>query len=352
MKKWITVAVVVAAIAGGLAWWFLRKPARPEGLVSGNGRIEATEIDIATKIAGRVQEIMVNEGDFVSEGQVLARIQTDSLEAQLAEAEAQNRQAVSAVATAEAQVAARESDKVAAQATVAQSESELAAAQQRLARSESLSKDGAVPVQTLDDDRAKTTSAVAAVSAAKAQVAAAEAAIEAAKSQVTGAKSTVEATLATIARIKTDIEDCSLKSPRNGRVQYRIVQTGEVVGVGGKILNVVDLGDVYMTFFLPETVVGRVPMGKETRIVLDAAPDYVIPAEVSYVSSVSQFTPKTVETESERQKLMFRIKAKIAPDLLQKHLEQVKTGLPGVAWINLDDAQTPWPADLAVKVPE
>jgi HlyD family secretion protein len=190
------------------------------------------------------------------------------------------------------------------------------------------------------------------VSAAKAQVAAAEAAIEAAKSQVTGAKSTVEATLATIARIKTDIEDCSLKSPRNGRVQYRIVQTGEVVGVGGKILNVVDLGDVYMTFFLPETVVGRVPMGKETRIVLDAAPDYVIPAEVSYVSSVSQFTPKTVETESERQKLMFRIKAKIAPDLLQKHLEQVKTGLPGVAWINLDDAQTPWPADLAVKVPE
>ncbi len=352
MKNRIAAVVLLITLLGAAAWWFILKPDDlPASLIRGNGRIEATEIDLATRIPGRVREILVNEGDFVEQGQILARIHAESLEALLSEAEAQHRQAVSAVATAKAQVTARESDKIAAHATVAQRESELAAANQRLARSENLSADGAVSVQILDDDRAKATSAGAAVRAAEAQVAAADAAIQAAKAQVTGAESTVEAALATISRIKSDLEDCSLRAPRSGRVQYRIAQAGEVLGAGGKVLNLVDLADVYMTFFLPETVVGRVPIEKEVRIVLDAAPDYVIPAKVSYISSVSQFTPKTVETESERQKLMFRIKARVDPDLLQKHLTQVKTGLPGVAWLNLDP-ETPWPAGLSVKVPE
>jgi HlyD family secretion protein len=85
--------------------------------------------------------------------------------------------------------------------------------------------------------------------------------------------------------------------------------------------------------------------------VLDAAPQYVIPATVSFVATVAQFTPKTVETATERQKLMFRVKARISRDLLQKHLKQVKTGLPGVAWIKLD-ANAKWPANLEIKVPQ
>lgn len=112
-----------------------------------------------------------------------------------------------------------------------------------------------------------------------------------------------------------------------------------------------DLSDVYMTFFLPETVAGRVALGSDVRIVLDAAPQYTIPAKVSFVASTAQFTPKTVETASERQKLMFRIKAQIDPQLLQKHLRQVKTGLPGVAWVKLD-AETPWPENLQTRLPE
>jgi HlyD family secretion protein len=103
-----------------------------------------------------------------------------------------------------------------------------------------------------------------------------------------------------------------------------------------------------MTFFLPETVAGRVALGSEVRLVLDAAPQFVIPAKVSFVASTAQFTPKTVETASERQKLMFRVRAQIDPALLQRHLAQVKTGLPGVAWLKLD-ANTPWPAQLTVK---
>jgi HlyD family secretion protein len=134
-------------------------------------------------------------------------------------------------------------------------------------------------------------------------------------------------------------------------VQYRVAQPGEVLGAGGKVLNLVDLTDVYMIFFLPERQAGRVALGSEVRLVIDAAPQYVIPARVSYVASVAQFTPKTVETASEREKLMFRVKARIDPELLRKHLEQVKTGVPGMAYLRLDP-QAAWPAHLAIKVPQ
>src|SRR3546814_3115012 len=83
----------------------------------------------------------------------------------------------------------------------------------------------------------------------------------------------------TIQRIQADIDDSVLKSPRDGRVQYRVAQPGEVLSPGGVVLNMVDLTDVYMTFFLPTEQAGRVALGAEARLVLDAAPQYVIPAE-------------------------------------------------------------------------
>ena len=304
--------------------------------------MEATEIAIASKIAGRVTEILVNEGDFVTAGQVLARMQVDSLEAQRDEAEARLQQAQQTVSGAVAQVALRESDLQAVQAAVIQRASDLDAAERRLARSETLSKEGASSGQELDDDRARVASARAALAASKAQVGAAQAAIVAAQAQVTAYESSVRAAAATKARIKVDLADCELKAPRDGRVQFRIVQPGEVIGAGGKVLNMIDLSDVYMTFFLPETVAGRVAVGSDVRVVLDAAPKYAIPAKVSFVASTAQFTPKTVETASERQKLMFRVKARADRELMLKHIEQVKTGLPGVAWVRLDE-QAEWP---------
>jgi len=313
--------------------------------------IEATEVDIATKLAGRVDKVLVDEGDFIEAGQLVAEMQVPVLEAQRDEARAQHAQAISVVAAAEAQVIGREGDKAAALAFVTQRESELLAAEQRLERSEILTTQGAFTGQQLDDDRAKDRTARAAVSAAKAQVAAAQAAIDAAKAEVTQAHSGVTAALATIARIEADIVDSHLTSPRGGRVQYRVAQPGEMLAGGGTVLNVIDLSDVYMTFFLPERAAGRVAMGSEVRLLLDAAPEYVIPAKVSFVASTAQFTPKTVETQSERQKLMFRVKAQIDADVLQANIKLVKTGLPGVAWLKLDP-DAAWPKELMVKVPQ
>jgi HlyD family secretion protein len=87
------------------------------------------------------------------------------------------------------------------------------------------------------------------------------------------------------------------------------------------------------------------------RLILDAAPQFVIPAHISFVADVAQFTPKTVETASERQKLMFRVKAKIDSKLLKQHITQVKTGLPGMAYVRLDQ-QAGWPSHLHIQLPE
>lgn len=349
-NKLIPAAIVLALAAGGWYVWQKRQHSGPgAGFVSGNGRIEATEVDVAAKLGGRLQALLVDEGAFVKAGQKLAEMQVDVLNAQRDEARAQRAQTLTAVASALAQVSARESDHAAALAVAAQRESELDAAQRRLARSQTLSAEGASSMQELDDDRARVRSAQAAVTAARAQAAAGHAAIAAARAQVAGAQSAVSAAEATVARIQADIADSALTAPRDGRVQYRVAQPGEVLAAGGKVLNLVDLSDVYMTFFLPETVAGRVAMGSDVRIVLDAAPGFVIPARLSFVASTAQFTPKTVETASERQKLMFRVKAKIDRQLLQDNLERVKTGLPGVAWLKLDD-QAEWPPELAVKV--
>lgn len=352
VKRWLApAALLVVAIVAWLAWNAGRDQGPGPGFVQGNGRIEATEIDVATKLAGRLAEVTVLEGAFVEAGDVLARMDVASLDAARAEAVARRAQAEQAVATAQAQVVLRESELRAAQAQVQLRESDLDAARRRLARSTQLAADGAASQQELDDDRSRVRSAEAALTAVKAQVDAARAAVDASAAQVVGMESQVTAADASITRIDADLADASLTAPRAGRVQFRVAQPGEVLGAGGRVLNLVDLSDVYMSFFLPEATAGRVAMGAEARIILDVAPDLVIPATISFVSATAQFTPKTVETASEREKLMFRVRAQIPAELLQKHLRQVKTGLPGVAWVKLD-ASAQWPAELTAKLPE
>lgn len=349
-RKLIWPLALVLAAGAVAAWYGLRPAGLGEGFASGNGRIEATELDVATKLAGRVAEIAVDEGDFVTQGQVLARMDTQVLEAQLAQARAEVRRAENAKLTAQALVAQRESEKVTAAAVVRQRQAELTAAEKRFARTRTLVARNAMPQQQLDDDRAVLQSAEAALAAARAQVLSAQAGVEAARSQVIEAQSAIEAATASTVRLAADIDDSLLRAPRSGRVQYRIAQPGEVLGAGGRVLNMVDLVDVYMTFFLPANQAGRVVLGQDVRLVLDAVPQYVIPARVSYVASVAQFTPKTVETASEREKLMFRIKARIDPELLKKYVTAVKTGVPGVAYLKLDQ-EAQWPERLDVKVP-
>jgi HlyD family secretion protein len=351
-QRWIFrgLLLAVAAVSAYVGWRALTPEALPPSIARGNGRIEAVEIDISTKTPGRIREILVNEGDFVTEGQVIARMDIATLEAQLREAEAQLQRAIIATDTARTRVVQREAEREAADAVVAQRTAEFEAARQRLARSEELAPRGAVPLQRLDDDRAAFQASRAATGIARAQLAAAESAIMSARGDVLAAEAAAEAVRATLQRIQADIDDSTLRAPRAGRVQYRVAQPGEVLGAGGRVVNIVDLSDVYMTFFLPTRDAGRLSLGDEARIVIDAAPDFVFPAAISLVADVAQFTPRSVETAEERLRLMFRVRARVSPELLQAHARQVKTGLPGVAYVRVDP-NAAWPERLRIRLP-
>ena len=408
-KRWLlAIAITVVGIGGAFfAWQSLKGSGRDGGFVSGNGRIEATEYNIASKRAGRIATVLVAEGDMVQPGQVLARMDTQDLEADLREAQAQlaqaredKRRALAVVTQREnelrgavaaisqrqselrrtnAAIAQRQSELRRADAAIAQRQSELDLARKELDRAQALLDEGMIARQRVDEqvnkkqtaeaalaqERAARQAAEGALAEAEAQRQSAQSAIvqqeaqrQAVESTLAGARididfrdAAIEAAAARIQKITTEIADSTLKSPVQGRVQYRVAQPGEVLGAGGPVLNLIDLSDVYLTFFLPTAAAGRVAIGTEVRLVLDAVPQYVIPAQVSFVADVAQFTPKTVETASEREKLMFRVKAQIPPDLLKKHITNVKTGLPGVAHVRLDPKAT-WPAALQVKLPQ
>lgn len=342
---WGAVALLVG-VGGYLGWARLSEPSLPEGIATGNGRIEATEIDIAALSGGRISAIRVAEGDYVRKGDVLVQMDTVQLEAQKRQADAQLRRALIGVETAQSLLVQAQAESRAAQAAVDQAQAAADAAAQRLARSEQLVKTNVVSQQSLDDDRASDRQAKAGLASAQATVAATEAGISSARANVVDAEAAVDAARAEIDVVAKSLEDATLKSPRDGRVQYRVAQEGEIVSSGGRILNLVDLHDVYMTFFLPTAQAGRVEVGAEARLVMDTAPTVAIPATISFVADVAQFTPKTVETTEEREKLMFRVRAQVDPALLDKYVQYVKTGLPGVAYVRLDPALD-WPADLS-----
>ncbi|WP_313612929.1 HlyD family efflux transporter periplasmic adaptor subunit [Agrobacterium sp.] len=345
-KGWVLGVIAVIAIGVGYyAWTVLRGNSLPAGFVASNGRIEAVEIDISTKTAGRLKDLMVREGEFVKAGQALAQMDTAQLEASKRQAEAQLRRAQISVDTAHSLVAQREAEKKSALAVIEQRKAQLDSAVKTNARSRQLLSNNTVSQQVVDDSEAAEQGARATLAAAEASLAASDAAINAAKAQVVDAEAAVDAAKAQIDSIETDITDSTLTAPRDGRIQYRIAQPGEVLSSGGRVLNLVDLGDVYMTFFLPTAEAGRTSIGSDVRLVLDAAPQLTIPAQVSFVADVAQFTPKTVETEEERQKLTFRVRAQIPQELLQKYIQYVKTGLPGMAYVRLDP-QAEWPENI------
>ncbi|PYZ99670.1 glycoside hydrolase family 43 [Gammaproteobacteria bacterium 2W06] len=349
---WIVLGgAAVAALVGALMWQPWVDDDLPTGFAAGNGRIEAVEIDLATQTAGQLREVMVREGDGVERDQPVAQMETAGLEARLHEAEARLERARIGTETARNRVSQRESERAAAEARVAQRQAQLEAARKSVERTRTLVERGSATPARLDEDEATFEGSRAAVNAARAEVASVKAALASARSAVTAARADVQAAQATVERIRTDIDDALLRAPRDGRVQYRVAEPGEVLAAGGTVLNMIDLTDVYMTFFLPTEQAGRLAIGAEARIVLTAAREYVIPAEVSFVADESQFTPKTVETREERARLMFRVRASIDPELLREYLRQVKTGLPGMAYVRLD-ADQDWPDDLQVNLPQ
>jgi HlyD family secretion protein len=320
-RRWLRVAlgvvVVVAGAGGAFYWWQHSRSQLPAGIASGNGRIEADEIDIDTKFAGRISEMLADQGDLVKAGQVVARMDTRDLAASLKKFEAQVQQAQRAIDEANA--------------NVNQQTSQAVLAQQEFDRASELVKKGAQTKEVLDQRQQ--------------QLDGANAALKAAQERVTEAQHALEASTHDVELYRVNIADNTLVAPKDGRIQYRIANIGEVLPAGGKVFTTLDISYVYMDIYLPTAEAGKVKIGADARIVLDSYPNVAIPAKVSFIATQAQFTPKTVETKDERDKLMFRIRVKIDPERLRAHADAVRSGLPGVGYVLLDPAVA-WPTKL------
>jgi HlyD family secretion protein len=258
----------------------------------------------------------------VKTGQVLAVMDTRDLQAQLK----QSQQLV-----LEAQHTLDE-----AKANYTQQQAVVKFAQQEVDRSGYLVPRGYATQETLDQQRQQLDSATATLAGDEAHVAAAERAVAAATHQVE--------------LYEVNIADNSLVAPNDGPIEYRVANVGEVLPAGGKIFTMLDASDVYMDIYLPTAQAGRVRIGSEARIVLDAYPKHVIPAKIVFIANQAQFTPKTVETSNERDKLMFRIRVQIDPGRLVGRAALVRSGLPGESYVRTD-ANAVWPANLQPSAP-
>ena len=318
----LAVVVGTGAYYGFVTWTHSRNDALPDGIVWGNGRLEADQVDIAAKLSARVRTIAVSEGDMVGRGQLVAEMDVAELEAEHDRAQAQ-------IALGHEQLAE-------AEALVLQRQSELRRAEHERARAMSLRQKGHIAESVFEQRETDHDVAAATLRAANAKV-------NTAKRQITAFEAEAR-------RIRTLIEDSQLVSPVEGRVLYRLLEPGEVAPAGGALVTLLSLEDVYMEVFLNAADAGRIAIGTEARIVLDVLPDYAIPATVSFVSPEAQFTPKQVETLTEREKLVFKVRVKIPPELVSERIEHVKTGVRGLAYVKLSPSLV-WPDTLNRRIP-
>ena len=322
MKKWLIILLVIV-IGAGVAFWRtgLINNSMPEGITAVNGRLELDRIDVATLYAGRVEEIYVEEGQAVSKDQPLARLSTTQISAQLNMAKAQKQRAVEAVARSQAEI-----ESYRQQMNVAKLEWNNA---------KKLKRDNLVSATEVERRQSAYQAAQASVNAALAAQAEAQAAVEQAQAQID--------------QIADMDKDMVIKSPIDGRVEYKIADVGNVLPAGGKVVSVLDLHDVYINVFLPATQFNQVKINDDARIVIDGL-EAVFPAKITYLAAQAQFTPKSVETTEERAKLMFKVKLQVPLETVNQYQNLLKGGMTALGYVKYDQKAN-WPDNLQVNLP-
>lgn len=324
MKRTIILAIVFALLIGGYVYVYQKQNSNglPAGFARSNGRLELGRLDVATLYPGRVKTVLVDEGSEVKAGEALAELSSDTAASRVEAAKAQKRRAQETVSRVAAEIKAHEQ--------------RLSVAQMELDNARAMRRNALISESELHKRRAERDGAAAAVVAAKAARAEALAAIDAAQAQMAEAVSAND--------------DMLIRSPQDGRVEYRIAEAGNVLAAGGKVLSLLDQSDASMNIFLPTADMSRLKVGDEARIVLDGI-DAVFRARISFIASEAQFTPKNVETTNERAKLMFKVKLKVPAETALEYKGLLKGGMTGNGYVRTDPAQD-WPEKLATRLPE
>ena len=270
-------------------WWV--DDELPEGLIQANGRIEGDQVMVAAKFGGRIAQLEAREGDTVSAGQVLVRLDDSQVGARVTQARA-------AVTALEAQVRAAASREQQARRDVE--------------RFRGLGAEGTVSVYELEQ---------------------AELAWSVARDQWRQAQAQAGNARAALAEAESVLADLTIRAPIAGTVTARMADLGEVVGAGTPLLTVVDLDRLYLKVYVPEIEIGRLRLGLPARVHIDAFPDQPVPATLRYIAAQAEFTPKEVQTRDERVKLVYAVRLYLAanPD------HRLTPGLPADAVIRWKD---------------
>jgi HlyD family secretion protein len=292
---------------------------RDEAPPQGSGEIEGVEVDISSRIAARVAELHVRRGSQVKKGDVLVTLDCADTQAQLDEAEARvaaaRAQAAGALASVEA--SRRQREAAAATQLAAKAQAEALAAQRDAAlrqanRLEALANDVAQSNRDLSQASAENLShqaqaAKAQFAASSEQARAAVAAISASGASAAAAEAALKAAEAGVARARLLAAECRLVAPRDGLVDEVPREVGELVFAGQPLVKLVDISSVKATFYLPNAELGAAQPGTSARVVADAWPNETFEGEVRAVSAQAEFTPRNIQTRSDRDRLVYPV---------------------------------------------
>jgi len=389
MKQRILILVLVLAVAGAAVWAFRGMGKAPDNRLLLSGNIELNEVAIAFKTAGQLVERTVDEGDFVKKGQVIARLDGAQLLAQkdrelagLASGEAQLAQAHTAVEYARASMAAdletrradltstqarlaelqngaRPQEKQDAAAAVDSAASEAARAQRDWERAQTLHKNDDISTAQYDQyrNRMESTQAVLRqareraalvsegprveqVNAQLGQVAHARGAVKMAEAsglelkrreqEIATRRAEIARSRAGIALIDSQLKDMVAVSPVDGVVLVKAADPGEILAPGTTVVTVGDIDHPWLRGYVNETDLGKVKLGSPVRVTTDSYPGKIYQGRVTFISSQAEFTPKQIQTQQERVKLVYRVKVEV-----QNPAHELKSNMPADAEILL-----------------
>lgn len=324
-KKLVVIAIIIVFAAAGFTIRHTRGHAEKHSLrVSGN--IEITEVNVSFKLAGKINERTVNEGTPIKEGDLIARLDNTDLIQELELKKAELRVAESVLAELETGTRPEEIEQ-------AEALSELSKAEAKSAQTEHRRQKELLDKKVISAREYEMAETAMRVTDARAREITARLTLlknGPRKEQISAARARTEQMQQSAALAQTRLNYATLVSPLTGIVLAEDTEAGEFVSPGTPVVTIGDLNHVWLRAYLNETDLGRIRVGQSVQVKTDTYPDKVYDGRVSFISDQAEFTPKNVQTEKERTKLMYRIKI----DILNENME-LKPGMPADATIPL-----------------
>ena len=300
---WFLIILIVVVVAAVIGYRYWQQDNEDESILTLYGNVDMREVQLAFMVQDRIAELNVNEGERVTQGQLLGQLDATRFESSVQELEARLEQVHQQLN--ELETGSRPQEIRKAKADVAAEKASLVDAEQSYRRTQKLVHEKFLSPQTLDDARSELDVARARLKAAHETL---SLTLEGPRKEViAAAHASVEQTEAQLKRARKDLLDTQLLSPANGVIRSRILEPGDIATPARPVFTLAKLEPVWIRTYVPETQLGQVVPGMQAQIRTDSFPDTTYPGWVGYISSTAEFTPKNVETPALRTRLVYQI---------------------------------------------